>query len=373
MRTRCFRRGMAILVLSIVFSAAHGFAQQRPSSSDARTFAKRAHRLATSATRLDEFTESLRVCQRSLAAHPAAATRAYVEQLASWIYNKRGEQLVQLAEDVVERDAQRAAKYKRAAVGDFDLAVRLDKTNWQSRYNRAVSVAVLGKYQQALDDLDVVIQERPRHKNARFNRAEILFQLGKFQQAVDSYSQAIELDPRDAAAHSGRGLAYLELGDFDKTLLDLNTVVRLDPDNAEAYVDRADLYATIANWERAAGDYRVAISLNNQLPWAYQNVAWLMATCPDKRFRNASLAVRAAKRAIELGGSDFRRLDTLAAALASAGNFAQATESVKKAISSAPEEEVAELEQRWRLYQSQRPFRDVVDSPVRLASAEETE
>jgi tetratricopeptide (TPR) repeat protein len=364
---------MAILVLSIVFSAAHGFAQQRQSTSEALTIAKRAHRLASSATTLDEFTESLRVCKQSLAANPTAKTRVYVEQLASWIYNKRGEQLVQLAEDIVEQDAQRAAKYERAATGDFDLAVRLDKTNWQSRYNRAVSVAVLGKYQQALDDLDFVIQERPRHKNARFNRAEILFQLGKFQQAVDFYSQAIELDPRDAAAHSGRGLAYLELGDFDKALLDLNTVLRLDSDNPEAYVDRADLYATIGNWERAAGDYRVAIGLNNQLPGAYQNVAWLMATCPDKRFRNASKAIRAANKAIELGGSDYRRLDTLAAALASAGHFAQATATVKKAISSAPAEEVTDLVARRALYQSHRPFRDALDSQVRLASAEDTE
>ena len=140
MRTRYFRHGMAVLVLSMGFFATHGFAQSGQSSSDSLTSAARAHRLATSATTVDEFTESLRVCKQTLAANPSAKTRVYIEQLASWIYNKRGEQLVQRAEGVIEQDAQRAAKYERAAAGDFDLAVRLDKTNWQSRYNRAVSV-----------------------------------------------------------------------------------------------------------------------------------------------------------------------------------------------------------------------------------------
>ena len=72
---------------------------------------------------------------------------------------------------------------------------------------------------------------------------------------------------------------------------------------------------------------------------AYQNVAWLMATCPEERFRNPTLAVRAAKKALELDGATYLGWDTYAAALASVGQYAQATAAQRKAVSSAPAEE----------------------------------
>jgi tetratricopeptide (TPR) repeat protein len=155
-------------------------------------------------------------------------------------------------------------------------------------------------------------------------------------------------------------------------MLDLNTVVRLEPENAQGYVDRADVHAADGNWQRAAGDYRVAIGIDNELGRAYHNVAWMMATCPDQRFRNPSLAVQAAKRAIKLDGKTHRNLDTLAAALASSGDFERANAVMKQALDVAPKGERQELQSRLALYQQRQPYvEQPIKSDVQLASAEE--
>ena len=179
-------------------------------------------------------------------------------------------------------------------------------------------------------------------------------------------------DINDAAAYAGRGIARSALGDSDNALIDLDSVVRLEPDNAIAYVDRADLHSAMGNWELAAADYRVAVDLDNSIGRAYQNVAWLMSTCPVKRFRSPELAVRAAKKAIELDGQTYLGLDTLAAALASNGDFEKARTVQEQALAKAPKSEKNDLSTRLALYQQNRPYLESqTESPVRLVSGEQ--
>ena len=343
-------------------------------AADIDAMAKQAYQLANSATTLEGFTKALRLCGTAMKSNPNKQQVAYINKLAAWTYNKRGETLVKLAEDIAGVDQKRAAEYEQAAIKDFGLSVRFDDSAWKPRFNRAVSVAVLGDFKTALTDLDYVIEKIPTHKNAHFNRAEILLQLGQYERAVEDYSSVLEQDINDAAAYAGRGIARSAIGDSENALLDLNEVVRLEPENAIAYVDRADLHSAMGSWELAAADYRVSIKLDNSMGRAYQNVAWLMSTCPEKRFRSPDLAVRAAKKAIELDGQTYLGLDTLAAALAANGDFEKAQTIQEQAIAKAPKTEEADLTARLSLYKENRPYVEAKesDSPVRLVSAEET-
>ena len=377
MRTRRFGHQFGIVVL-VFLSGQLLFAQQVPSASagaSVEQLSRQAYQLAQSAQSLDEFTKSLRLCGEAMQAAPTAEQKEYIQKLAGWIYNKRGEALVGLAEQTASTDQERSADYEQAAAKDFDLSVRFDGSKWKPHFNRAVSKAMLGEYKVALQDLDFVISKQPQHRNALFNRAEILLQLGEYQRAIQDYAEVLKLDPNDGAAYAGRGIARAAVGQADEAMADLNAVVRLEPESAAAYVDRADLYAALGDWKRAAGDYRVAISLDKENARAYQNVAWLMATCPEKKFRNPALAVKAAKRAIDLQGSTYLGLDTYAAALASVGEFAKAATTQQQAVQSAPGEERSELEQRLAMYQQHRPFVENVsrDGNIRLASAQEEE
>ena len=377
MRIRsAFAASLPIVCLLVCFLATASAQRARPQAArqagpqSAQAMCKQAHQLAKSAKTLKDLNSALEICGKVSGTNPAPEQKAYIHKLASWTYNRRGEMLVEMAEEIAGSDPQQAKSYEHTAVQDFGLSAQFDSTNWKPRFNRAVSVAMLGNYETALSDLDFVISKKPTHQNAIFNRAEILLQLGEYDRAAADYATILKANPNDAAAYAGRGIALSALGETKAALQDLNAVVRLKPEEAVGYVDRADLYSSMGNWERAAGDYRVAIGLDNSIGRAYQNVAWLMATCPEQRFRDPALAVRAAKRAIELDGQTHLGLDTYAAALAATGEYEKAVAAQKRAVDVAPAEEKQDLAKRLALYQTRRPFVDpTVESDVQLATA----
>ena len=95
-------------------------------------------------------------------------------------------------------------------------------------------------------------------------------------------------------------------------------------------------------------------------------LARLLATSEDPKFRNSAEAIAMAERANVLtGGQQAFVLDTLAAAYANGGHFAEAEKVMELAIASATRanepDSVAEMQKRLKLYQAHEPYRE---SPV---------
>ena len=89
-------------------------------------------------------------------------------------------------------------------------------------------------------------------------------------------------------------------------------------------------------------------------------MAWLLATAPDAGARNGARAVELALRAVTLRDSANNR-DTLAAAYAEAGRFADAVRERERAIETARREGVTDLtdwRNRLRLYRQGRTYRE---------------
>ena len=106
-------------------------------------------------------------------------------------------------------------------------------------------------------------------------------------------------------------------------------------------------------------DFQASLKLDSQSPDAYRSLAWLMATCPDPRFRDPEQALSAAQRAARLSPpGDCFVLDALAAAHANAGQFDQAVRYQKEAASIAPPDFQPSFTGRLALYQRRRPFRN---------------
>jgi tetratricopeptide (TPR) repeat protein len=305
-----------------------------------------------------ECTQVLVECQALGEGQLVPEHRAYLERLQAWILNKRGELRAAQAEAAAAAgQAQQAQRAEAEALADFQQSIGLHSDYWRARHNRGVSLAMAGQLQQAIEDFTVSIQQNPDYKNSWFNRAEVYYQLGQFDRAESDYSKVITLDPQDAGAYSGRAHARFELQKFDASLVDYDQLIALAPDDAQAYADRADLRSLLGQWRDAAKDYRQAIRLDNTLARAYQNAAWMMATCPDERFRNAELAVRAAQRAMELMETpDYQCLDTLAAAQAAGGQFEQAQQTLQQALAVAPQAASADLQVRLASYRQQQPY-----------------
>ncbi len=326
-----------------------------------------AYALSKTAKTADEFSSIIETCERVLAEQATEETFKYARQLAAWSYNRRGEVYVQQAAELIDKGEDRKANELDAlALDDFQQAITLDKTKWKAYHNRGVSLGLHGKFEEALADFDVALKLRPDHVNGWFNRAEILTQLGRFDEAVNDYSRALKYKIDDHGSLIGRAAALRQLGKYNDALKDIEGALKIQADYAPAYCERAEIELSLGQWQAAAEDFRTAARTDNQLGRAFRGVAWLMATCPELKFRNAKLALEAAEKAIALDGeNDYRTLDVYAAVLANLGKFEDAQANVQKAIQLAPQELQAPLQARLRMYANGQPFRE----PVRQASA----
>lgn len=359
-------RSLGVAVLLMALAPTLSLAQ-----SDAKKLIAEAYEKTQSAESQSDFTAVIDLCQQAQAYELSSANDKYLRQLQAWALNRRGQAFVEQAARLLEEgDAERAAQFDGKALADFEAAVKHDQTRWKAFHNRGVSYALAGKYKSAIDDFSMVIELKPDYENAWFNRGEIQYELGQFETAIADYSQALELEPGDFGAVTGRGHAHYQMKQFTAALDDYAAAIRLAPDTASAYANRGDTYRSLQNWEEAAADFRKAIELDPSSARGYQGAAWLMATCPDERFRHVKLGLQAATKAVELTAErDHETLDTLAAAYASAGRFDDAITSVSKAIKLAPASVSSALAVRLELYNAETPYREPIARTASVAGA----
>jgi tetratricopeptide (TPR) repeat protein len=307
---------------------------------------KDAYDKSKTAASLDDFTQIITFCQDGIDGGITGDSAAYAHKLQAWAYNRRGEKYSE-------------AHNEKQALKDFEAAIALQPGLWKAIQNRGVSRAYLGDTKGAMADFDTVVKMNPNYANAWFNRGELKYDQGDVTGALADYNRAIDLQPADAGFYNSRGHAQGRLGNFRDALADYDRAVQIDPNDAAALVNRGDAYRQQGMYGPAASDYRDAIRINSKLGRAYLSTAWLMATCPEERFREPDKAISAAQRAIELDGDkDYRYLDTLAAAQANAGKFDDAKATLNKALNEVPPSEVAHLKTRLELYETGRAFRE---------------
>jgi tetratricopeptide (TPR) repeat protein len=112
---------------------------------------------------------------------------------------------------------------------------------------------------------------------------------------------------------------------------------------------------------RTVSAYRDALKIDPTDGWALNGLAWLVATCPDSKYRNGRLAVELATRACErVQWAAPSYMDTLAAAYAEAGDFQSAVCLEREAVAClrAGDANQAAFLSRLRLYENKEPFRD---------------
>ncbi len=291
-----------------------------------------------------------------LATRPALSDsdRQQAEELASWAYAARGRHFS-------------ANGKRKAALEDFDRAVRLSPASASARLDRAISLAELGESERALRDFDQVLAQAPNWTVARRNRAGLLLGLGEDERALQDCDRAIrslhqqKFDTDRVPLLTLRGRILHRLGHHKEAIADYDHALRLQTGDSVLHLLRGNAFAEIGFYEQAANDYLQAVRADPEFAEAYRCLAWLLATCPEKRIRNPATAIEAAWRARRLGPpGDPMMLDASAAAYASAGNFAEAVRWEQRALVAANSSSALRFHSRLELYQSGQSYRSPV-------------
>jgi len=204
-------------------------------------------------------------------------------------------------------------QYWHDTVSLFSHAIAVTDANPGAESGLGYGLEHEGRLAEALEHHRTALRLNPEDREYHLKVGEILRQQGQWGEAADTISFLLTTDPNDLAAHEDLGSILPHLGRYEEARQHLEAAVKIAPDD----------------------------------PGLLNNLAWLLATCPEATVRNGGRAVQLAERACTL--THFQKtvmMGTLAAAYAEAGRFEDATATAQKACANASALGETELLQR---------------------------
>jgi tetratricopeptide (TPR) repeat protein len=218
-----------------------------------------------------------------------------------------------------------------------------------------------GDFAKAAQEFQTAVECDPNSADARVNFGHILAMAGKFSEAEAQFLAALKIEPYNSQAHKVYADLLEQEGRNAAALYHLQTGLLFKPD--------FNMCMQVASLEYRTGHPRQAVAYFQQAltfkldPETLNNLAWILATCPDDSIRNGSEAVRDAEQACNL--TAFKRpgmVGTLAAAYAEAGRFPEAITTAEEAIQLATAAGNAQFadqnRQMLQLYHAGKPYRE---------------
>jgi len=214
------------------------------------------------------------------------------------------------------------------AIGQWEKVLQLDPNHPQGHYNMAMALTKQAKYDDAVFHFKAALCSKPNWPDVYYNLGAVFYRQGKLELAVEQSLKALQLRPDYLTARINMAETLLQLGRIRQAVEQYYKILQFTPDSA-------DILNTLA---------------------------LILATSNDENIRNADDAVKFAQKACEL--ADYNQpaiLDTLAAALASAGRFSESAETVEKAISLTDtikgHSQIEKMRKRLQSYKANRPWR----------------
>ena len=180
---------------------------------------------------------------------------------------------------------------------------------------------------------------------------------------ISRNGQHLQADREYAKLLALTGYELLEKGDILAAARQYSAAIEADPTTTVAHLNLALARIRQGDYAAAAGQYRDALRHQPQDVRIHYCLAWLLATAPDASVRNGVEAVRWAEQAART--TKFRHiatLESLAAAYAEAGRFADAVHTARRVIEMAEEANerdiVTRTQDRLRLYENAQPYHE---------------
>ncbi len=206
-----------------------------------------------------------------------------------------------------------------------------------------------GKEDQALERIREAMRVLPNDERPHELLGRYYLEQERVDEAVREYEEAARLSPASPRTQLGLALAYRQKGDLAKSREIFEKLLGENPRTAEGQRVLADLYAEQKIYADAIEHYEQALRMDPNDAITHNNLAWLLATSEDPKFRDPAKALEHARHAVDLsGGKEAAFVDTLAEAHYVNGNFQEAVKVQTRALELDPHN--AELQEHMARY-----------------------
>ncbi|MGD0744055.1 MAG: tetratricopeptide repeat protein [Verrucomicrobiota bacterium] len=203
---------------------------------------------------------------------------------------------------------------------------------------------------------------------AHYNLGNTLIKKGKVNEAMAHYQMALQIKPDSVEALDGLGTALFQKGKVGEAISYYQRALEIEPDHVVAHVSLGNALFRKGNVAEAIAHYQRALQIKPDHVETQNNLALVLATCPQASLRNGKQAVALAQRANQLtGDANPAMLGTLAAAYAEVGRFPEAVETAQRALQLAESQSNAKvadaLRSQLKFYQAGLPFHYPAQTP----------
>ena len=257
----------------------------------------------------------------------------------------------------------RTGKFSEA-IGQYEKALELNPQFYAIHNSLGLALLSAGRPDEAVVQFDKALEAYPESADLHNNLGRALAMKDRPDDALVEFQKAAKMDPQSAEARNNIGRVMASRGRLEEAIPYFQKAIEIDPNFVEAQQFLgAALYYARGQVQEALVHWRAALRVQPDYLPALNEVAHVLAANPEASARNGSEAVTLAQRAVELsGGHEAIYLDTLAAAYAEAGRFAEAVETARRGLEIATRPDQSQLRDglaaKLRLYEARKPYRD---------------
>jgi tetratricopeptide (TPR) repeat protein len=255
------------------------------------------------------------------------------------------------------------------AMAHFQTALQIWPDYADAHNNFGIALLRMSNVDEAMIHFQTALQINPGYADAHNNLGNALLQKGDVDEAIAHFQTALQIKPDSAEACYNLGYALLQKGDVDEAIVRFQTVMKTNPDDSEACYHLGNALLKKGRVAEAIVQYQKTLQIKPDYVDVLNNLAWLLATCPDAHVRDGVQAVHYAGHACELTHYGVTLLvGTLAAAYAEAGRYDDAVAAAEKACALATAAGERDLLEKNRkllaLYRAHQPYHEAAGKVV---------
>ena len=201
----------------------------------------------------------------------------------------------------------------------YERALEINPRDGIAWSNKGVALADLGRHAEALTCFERALEISPRYLTAWSNKGLALKKLGRHAEALTCYERALQINPRLAEAWSDKGVALADLGRHAEVLTCFERALEIDPHDAKAWSNKGVALGKLGRHDEALTCYERALEINprKSLAWSNKGVALADLGRPAE-------ALTCYQRALEINPRDPEAWYNRGVALAKLGRPAEA-------------------------------------------------